>query len=90
MMAAAKIGVRAGITPEPLVERQRALLERAGLPLKPPPQLDRQRIRKALAMDKKIVSGTQRWVLLRDVADPIVTADVPASIVEAVLDEMLA
>jgi shikimate kinase / 3-dehydroquinate synthase len=90
MMAAAKIGVRVGITPEPLVERQRVLLERAGLPLKPPPELDRARIRNALAMDKKIVSGTQRWVLLEDVGRPIVTADVPASVVEAVLDEMLA
>jgi shikimate kinase/3-dehydroquinate synthase len=90
MMAAAKIGVRVGVTPEPLVERQRALLERAGLPLKPPPELERQRIRNALAMDKKIVSGTQRWVLLEDVGRPIVTADVPASVVESVLDEMLA
>jgi len=43
----------------------------------------------ALAMDKKIVSGTQRWVLLRDVGDPFVTADVPVAVVEAVLDEML-
>ena len=90
MMAAAKIGARVGVTPEALVERQRALLERAGLPLKPPPELDRERIRRALAMDKKIVSGTQRWVLLEDVGRPIVTADVPASVVEAVLDEMLA
>jgi len=90
MMAAAKIGAKVGVTPEPLVERQRLLLERAGLPLKPPPELDRARIRNALAMDKKIVSGTQRWVLLEDVGRPIVTADVPASVVEAVLDEMLA
>jgi len=89
-MAAAKIGVRIGITPAPLLERQRALLERAGLPLKPPPELDRERIRRALAMDKKIVSGMQRWVLLEDVGRPIVTSDVPASVVEAVLDEMLA
>ena len=40
-------------------------------------------------MDKKIVAGGQRWVLLRDVGDPIVTADVPVEVVEAVLDDLL-
>ena len=40
-------------------------------------------------MDKKIVSGTQRWVLLEDVGRPIVRGDVPAEVVEAVLEEML-
>jgi 3-dehydroquinate synthase len=89
MMAAAEIGLRVGLTPPALVQRQRRLLERAGLPLRPPPDLDRERIRRALAMDKKIVSGTQRWVLLRDVGDPIVRADIPREVVEAVLDSML-
>jgi len=89
MIAAAMIGERVGVTPAAVVERQRALLERAGLPLKPPPDLDRARVLQALSMDKKIVSGTQRWVLLEDVGRPIVTADVPASVVEGVLDELL-
>jgi shikimate kinase/3-dehydroquinate synthase len=90
MMAAADIGRRIGITPPELMERQRRLLERAGLPLRPPPDLDRDRIRQAMSMDKKIVSGTPRWVLLRGVGDPIVTSDVPREVVEAVLDDLLA
>src|SRR5690606_21328958 len=90
MVAAAEIGKRVGITPAALVERQNALIERAGLPTRPPQTIDRERIRAALKMDKKIVSGGQRWVLLEDVGRPIVTADVPAEVVEGVLDKLLA
>jgi 3-dehydroquinate synthase len=90
MVAAAEIGKRAGITPPELVERQRNLIERAGLPTRPPKGIDRDRIRAALALDKKVVAGGQRWVLLEDVGRPIVRGDVPASIVEEVLDDLLA
>jgi shikimate kinase/3-dehydroquinate synthase len=90
MVAAAEIGKRAGITPPELVERQRKLIERAGLPTRPPKGIDRDRIRAALALDKKVVAGGQRWVLLEDVGHPIVRGDVPASIVEEVLDDLLA
>ncbi len=89
MMAAAEIGRRVGITPEDLVSRQRRLLERYGMPLRPPLGLDPDRVRAALALDKKVVAGGQRWVLLEDVGKPIVTADVPRDIVEAVTAEFL-
>ncbi|HWO72691.1 MAG TPA: 3-dehydroquinate synthase family protein, partial [Dehalococcoidia bacterium] len=88
MLAAAEIGRRVGVTPDRVVERQRALLERAGLPLRPPPGIDRERVRAALALDKKIVAGGQRWVLLEDIGRAVVRSDVPASVVEAVLDEL--
>jgi 3-dehydroquinate synthase len=90
MVAAAAIGERIGVTPSTLVVRQNALIERAGLPMRPPKGIDRDRIRAALKMDKKIVAGGQRWVLLEDVARPIVRADVPAEVVESILDEFLA
>jgi shikimate kinase/3-dehydroquinate synthase len=90
MIAAGEIGRRVGITPAPLVERQRALIERAGLPTKPPAGIDRARVNAALALDKKIVAGGQRWVLLEDVGRPIVTSEVPKEVVEAVLDDLLA
>ncbi len=90
MIAAAEIGRRVGVTPAALVERQRVLIERAGLPLRPPAGIDRARVHAALALDKKIVAGGQRWVLLEDVGRPIVTSDVPKDVVEAVLDELLA
>jgi len=89
MVAAAEIGRRVGITPLALVQRQRALIERAGLPTRPPAGIDRDRVRAALKMDKKIVSGGQRWVLLEDIGRPVVRDDVPTGVVEAVLDDLL-
>ena len=89
MVAAGAIGARIGLTPPALVERQNRLIERAGLPLRPPPGLDRARIVAALALDKKVVAGGQRWVLLETVGRPVVRDDVPAAVVEAVLDELL-
>jgi hypothetical protein len=41
-------------------------------------------------MDKKIVAGGQRWVLLEDVGRPVVRSDVPREVVESVLDDLLA
>jgi 3-dehydroquinate synthase len=90
MVAAAEIGRRMGVTPPALVERQNALIARAGLPTRPPAGIDRERIRAALKMDKKIVAGGQRWVLLEDVRRPVVRDDVPSAVVEAVLDDLLA
>jgi len=89
MVAAAAIGERIGVTPSALVERQNALIERAGLPTRPPKGIERDRIRAALKMDKKVVAGGQRWVLLEDVGRPIVRADVPTEVVESVLDDLL-
>lgn len=89
MIAAAEIGRRVGVTPEALIHRQNALIERAGLPTKPPAGMNRARVTAALALDKKIVAGGQRWVLLEDVGRPIVTSDVPKNVVEAVLDDLL-
>jgi 3-dehydroquinate synthase len=89
MMAAAEIGRRIGTTPAPVVERQRALLERSGLPLRPPQGLQAARVRAALALDKKVIAGGQRWVLLEDVSRPVVRSDVAKDVVEAVIDEFV-
>lgn len=90
MVAAAEIGRRTGVTSAALVQRQNALLQRAGLPLRPPTGIDGERVRQALSLDKKVIAGGQRWVLLTDAGRPVVRADVPSEVVEAVLAEMLA
>ncbi len=89
MMAAAQIGVRMGVTPAALLERQGRLIERAGLPLTPPRSLERERVRQALAMDKKIVGGTQRWILLEAAGRPVIRDDVPPRVLSEVLDQLL-
>jgi 3-dehydroquinate synthase len=90
MMAAGQIGVRMGVTPSEVIERQKALIERSGLPLHPPSGLSRDRIAAAMAMDKKIISGTQRWILLEGIGRTVVRDDVPPALVSDVLDELLA
>jgi 3-dehydroquinate synthetase len=89
MMAAAHIGQGMGVTPPAVVERQRALLERSGLPLRPAPDLSRDRILEALTLDKKVVAGRQRWVLLEEVGRPTVRDDVPFDLVLEVLDGLI-
>ncbi len=88
MMAAAEIGRRVGVTPPELVERQRALLERFGLPTRGP-KLDPGRVEAAIALDKKVAGGAVRWVLLEDAGHTVVRPDVPMETVREVVQELL-
>ena len=88
MMAAAEIGRRLGVTPPEVVERQRALLERFGLPTRGP-KLDAERVLAAIALDKKVTAGTVRWVLLEDAGRAVIRSDVPAELVREVVGELL-
>ncbi len=88
MMAAAEIGRRLGITPPALVERQRRLIERYGLPTRAE-EIDREAVLSAMSLDKKARQGAIHWVLLEDVGQPLLHSDVPASLVEEVVTEVL-
>ena len=88
MTAAAEIGRRLGVTPPQLVERQRALLERFGLPTRGP-KLDAERVLAAISLDKKVVAGAVRWVLLEDVGRAVIRADVPPELVREVVGEIV-
>ena len=88
MTAAAEIGRRLGVTPPQLVERQRALLERFGLPTRGP-KLDAERVLAAISLDKKVVAGAVRWVLLEDVGRAVIRADVPPELVQEVVGEII-
>ena len=88
MMAAAEIGRRLGVTPPELVERQRALLERFGLPTRGP-QLDPERVLAAIALDKKVSAGAVHWVLLEDVGRAVIRSDVPEALVREVATDVL-
>jgi shikimate kinase/3-dehydroquinate synthase len=88
MTAAAEIGRRIELTPPALVERQRALLERFGLPVKAP-ALSLDRVLDAIALDKKVSGKAVRWVLLADVGLPMLRQDVPEPLVRQVVAELL-
>jgi 3-dehydroquinate synthetase len=45
-------------------------------------------IRRAMALDKKVQSGTNRWVMLEDVGRAVVRQDVPWELVEQTLQDL--
>ncbi len=69
------------------VARIRKLIERAGLPVTPPPGLDAARLRELMAVDKKVIEGQLRLVLLRRIGEAVVTADFPPELLMATLEE---
>ncbi|HEY8491549.1 MAG TPA: 3-dehydroquinate synthase [Dehalococcoidia bacterium] len=76
MAAVGEIGVRLGVTPPALRERQDALLRRFGLPLRAP-GVDPERVLAAMALDKKVSGKAIRWVLLEEAGRPVIRDDVP-------------
>lgn len=88
MMAAAEIGKRIGVTPPELVDRQRSLIERFGLPTRGP-KLDVDSVLKAMTLDKKVKDGAVTWVLLEDAGKAVLRSDVPQDIVRDVVTDVL-
>ncbi len=72
---AADLSVRAGMIVEPDRERVRSLVERAGLPTRGPSTLTPERLRALMQVDKKVVDGAVRLVLLDAIGDAVVRAD---------------
>jgi 3-dehydroquinate synthase len=89
MMAAAEIGRRSGITPQAVIERQRTVLERFGLPTRPPAGIAEADIMEAISLDKKVVGGVVRWVLLEDIGRPVVRGDIPLDTVRSVVHDLI-
>lgn len=88
MMFAASLSVQMGLLDPVIVERQQRVLEKYGLPTSAD-GLDRERLMAAVALDKKVQSKKVRWVLLEGIGRPVLRDDVPASMVEAALDDVL-
>lgn len=88
MMAAASMAVHMGLLSPDVLERQRRILERYGLPTYAD-GLDRDRLLAAVALDKKVQGKKVRWILLEDVARTVIRDDVPREIVDAALDDVL-
>ena len=87
MTGAAHIGEALGSTPASLVNRQSALLARFGLRTSAP-GANRERVRAAMRLDKKVDRQQVRWVLLQEPGIPIVRRDVSEEIISLVLDRL--
>ena len=86
MCMAADLSQRLGWIGAAETERIRALALAARLPVDPPPTLRPDRFLELMAVDKKVLEGRLRLVLLRAIGEAVVTADFPASALQATLD----
>ena len=89
MVAAGRIGVEAGVTPRELASRQEALLARYGLPVWAE-GVSAPRVLEAMALDKKALDQSLRWVLLQAAGVPVIRDDIALDTVTAILREILA
>jgi 3-dehydroquinate synthase len=69
------------------VNRVLKLLEQAGLPLHAPREMDKKRFIELMAVDKKVINGRLRLVLLRQLGQAIVTNDFEPNLLEATIDD---
>ena len=84
-MMAVELSRRLGWLSAPDVERVRALLQRAGLPVKGP-DLGAARYLELMSHDKKVVAGALRLVLLKTLGDAVTFADAPREDIVAAIE----
>jgi len=85
MCLAARMSVRMGWLDDASERRIRELVARAKLPIDPPAGLDAKRFLELMAVDKKVVAGRLRLVLLRAIGQAVVTDKFDASVLGQVL-----
>ncbi|WP_119393624.1 3-dehydroquinate synthase [Salinibius halmophilus] len=88
-MQALDLSKRLGWIDQTVIDRTQALFEICKLPVKPP-AMTRDEFLKYMAVDKKVIDGTLRLVLLEQLGKATVTADFSAAQLNATLDETIA
>ncbi|MDP9064456.1 MAG: 3-dehydroquinate synthase [Pseudomonadota bacterium] len=88
MIMAADLSCRLGFIAASVLERLRRLLERARLPTVPP-RIGAARALELMSMDKKVLSGTLRLVLLAELGHAVISGSYPRSALDATLSEYL-
>lgn len=84
MVVAAQMSMNLGWLPQADYQRTVNLLERSGLPIKAPP-IGAAKARELMGMDKKVLAGQLRLVLLQGLGNAIITADYPADVLQTTL-----
>ncbi|BAN70194.1 3-dehydroquinate synthase [endosymbiont of unidentified scaly snail isolate Monju] len=85
MAMAAEMSRRLGWLDEHDRERVDRVLEQAGLPNRPPDALGPDRFRELMAVDKKVLGGKLRLILLKGIGGALVSADFPPEVLDATL-----
>jgi 3-dehydroquinate synthase len=86
MLIAADLSQRLGLIAPVIKERIRDLLERAGLPTQAP-RIGAAKALELMQMDKKVLAGAVRLVLLEKLGRAIMTGDYPQAALDAALAE---
>ncbi|KIY91382.1 3-dehydroquinate synthase [Monoraphidium neglectum] len=91
MVMAADMSVRLGWIDRSILDRTRALLLAANLPVVPPPSMTAQQFRDLMAVDKKVLAGKLRLVLLKGpLGGCVVTGDFDPAKLEETLSTFCA
>ncbi len=85
MMMAAELSRRLGSLTATDVSRIEKLIQRARLPVSAPAKLSPSRFLELMAVDKKVMDGRLRLVLLKRLGEAVVTDDYPRAELEATL-----
>ncbi len=86
MCMAADLSARLGWLSEPDVRRVRAIVAAAGLPTRPPADLTASRFLELMAVDKKVLEGRLRLVLLKGLGAAVVSGDFDPDLLLATLE----
>ncbi len=87
MCMAGDLSVRLGwLSPEEL-QRVVDLIGRAHLPVKPPESIGREQFLKLMSIDKKVLSGKLRLILMQGLGQSVVADDFDAEALKKTLDE---
>jgi 3-dehydroquinate synthase len=75
MCMAAAMSAKLGWLSDQQVRRVDRLVAAAGLPVRPPDQVSPERFLELMAVDKKVMNGQLRLVLLQDIGKSVISAD---------------
>ena len=87
---AADLSLRSGMIDEAARRRIESLVEAAGLPTRGPAELSAERMLDLMKVDKKVLAGTMRLVLLNAIGDAGVTAGYDPKLLAGTLADMRA
>ena len=86
MLMAADLSCRLGWLNSADSQRISHLIARAGLPTHAPAEIDNQRFIELMSVDKKVMDGKLRLVLLQSIGAAIITEEIPRQALSATLD----
>ncbi len=86
MCLAATLSQRLGWLTSGQATRIAALVAAAGLPTRPPRELSTERFLALMAVDKKVLDGQLRLVLLKSIGDAVISADFDPNALKQLLD----